>query len=223
MDQCAAKSGSAASGRRSARSMPARSASSIRAAKSRASIQARSADLGAPPSPFIARIKAANAARRRIGSTAGGRSRAPSSVRGASSSAPSAVIRGNNSGRPLDTRRNDSARARAARRVGRRISPWLMASGSSHSCGVRSLVRPLAVVLPPASQNVANASRKGTCGGMLKRFSAAAIARRRSPAPPESVRLPANPVGWRDETKRHRAPRPAADRPATLDPRRGSC
>ena len=203
--QWAANSGSAASGRRAARSISARSASSISAASSAASAQARSAVSGAPWAPPIARISRANAASRNDGSTAGGRSSAPASASGASSSAPSAVMRGSTSARPPETRRNASASARAARRVGSRISPRATASGSA--------------VPARSSQAAATASRNGASGGRVNRF----ILSRRCDS--RAARLPPRPdrPGWTDGTTARRAPRPSAARPQAPCPTPGSC
>ena len=147
--QCAAKPVEAAPGSRGARSISARAASSSSWARSRASSQARSAAVGAPPAPHMARIIRLSTASRSCGSTAGGRSSAPARASGVSSIPPNAVIRGSSSGRPPAARRNASASARAARRVGSRISPSAGASPVE------------------ATQSAASVSRNGRCGGMF--------------------------------------------------------
>ncbi len=195
LPQCSAWAASAASGRACARSISARSASSIKAASSLASRHAPSALRGAPLAPCSARIIRLSAARRGIGSTAGGTSSAPASVSGTSSSAPNAVMRGSSSGAPSVARRNASASARAARRVGSMMSPRDASSRSP----------------PRASQAAASASRNGACAGMVNRFTAY---RRWRACAGRFRRPPGRPVWTGGTTTRHAPPRAAARRPA---------
>ena len=110
--------------------------------------------------------------------------------------------RGSSKERPPEARRNASASARAARRVGSRMSPRAVANGSGAA----------------ASHSVAIASRNGTPNGMLNRFSACL----QSVAPAGSSR----PRSDRSEsidgtTGRHAQPHVVVQRPLRC-PTRGS-
>ena len=210
--QCAAWAASTASGKVRRRSISARSASSIKAARSPASSQARSAVRGAPDEPRAARISRVSAARRCIGSTAGGRSTAPVSANGTSSIPPNAAMRGSSSGWPSEARKKASAKDRADRRVGSRIRPCALAIGALTSVSPSRASHPAAI-----------ASRNDVDGGILKRFNAMASACRRSGEPPGCPPHRTGRAAWTDGTTARHARRHAGGRRRWHDPRPCSC